>query len=343
MPTTVPITQKDVARACGVHPSTVCLALRDSPSIPEDTRKRIQNAALKMQYQPNAAARDLAFLRSEKREMGLLPLAWVSQERRKDFWRTDVEGRLFFEAASRRAADLGYYLDEFWAKEPGMRSQRLIQVITARGIQGVIFPVHRSFDCSLNWAAWEEFAQISFNDLRASEWFDVVCPDYYHNADLVLELVKWDGSVRIGLVLGEDFDRATSGLPRSCFLRRQSDLPAELRIPSCQFPSEPEAARSRVRAWFLENRLDVVVCCDNEARGLISECCPGADIVPLIACPGGNGVNQRAAEIAGTAVDYVVEKIRRFKKGSGGITQTHLLKGKWGAAFHDVANLSPGV
>lgn len=324
----VPVTQRDVARACGVHPSTVCLALRDSPSIPAETRKRIQEVALQLQYQPNAGARDLAFLRSEKRQMGSLPLAWINQEARKDFWRVDPGGRVFFEAASRRAADLGYYLDEFWAREPGMRVERLVQVVAVRGIQGVVFPTHHSFDCALNWSAWEEFAQISFNDLRASEWFDVVCPDYYHNADLVLQAVRWDGSARVGLVLGEDFDRATSGLPRSCFLRRQYDLPAHARIPSCQLPSDPVMAAARITAWFLEHRPDVVICRDRDAQILVSPCCPGADVIPLISGVQGNGVNQRGAEIASTAIDCLVEKIRRFKKGSGGVTQSHLLKGR---------------
>ena len=327
-----PITQRDVARACGVHPSTVCLALRDSPAIPAETRKRIQETALKLQYQPNAAARDLSFLRNDKRESNLLPLAWVSQELRRDFWREDPEGKVFFEAAARRAAELGYYLDEFWALEPGMRTARLTQVIAARGIQGVVIPVYRSFDSTLNWANWEEFAQISFNDLRASEWFDVVCPDYYHNADLVLESLRWDDSSRIGLVLGEDFDRATSGLPRSCFLRRQIELPAAARIPSCQMPGDAALARTKLAAWFAERRPEVVVCRDSFASGLVRECCPGAEVLPLIAGLSGSGVDQRPAEIAAMAVDYLTEKIRRFKKGSGGVTQSHLLKGQWKGA-----------
>ena len=42
---TTPVTQRDVAAACKVHPSTICLALNNSPSIPLVTRQRIRAVA----------------------------------------------------------------------------------------------------------------------------------------------------------------------------------------------------------------------------------------------------------------------------------------------------------
>jgi DNA-binding LacI/PurR family transcriptional regulator len=50
---------KDVARAAGVSHSTVSRALAHSPLIPEATRRRVERAAHKLGYTPNAMARGL--------------------------------------------------------------------------------------------------------------------------------------------------------------------------------------------------------------------------------------------------------------------------------------------
>jgi LacI family transcriptional regulator len=132
----IPITQRDVAEACGFHPSTVCLALKNSPSIPAETRRQIQGVAEKLGYQPNVAARNLALLRSDRKSGGSLPIAWINQEVRRDHWRTDVEARVYFEAARARAGETGYHLEEIWTHEPGMTPPRIVQILRARGIEG---------------------------------------------------------------------------------------------------------------------------------------------------------------------------------------------------------------
>ncbi|HYD82576.1 MAG TPA: helix-turn-helix domain-containing protein, partial [Opitutus sp.] len=149
-----PITQRDVARACGVHPSTICLALKNSPSIPLATRLKVQAAAEELGYRPNVAARNLALLRGDKSGAGSLPIAWLNQEAERNHWRTDPEARPAFDRARARAAELGYHLEEIWTREPGMTVGRLVQIVRARGIQGVLFPVHRAFDYSLVTPAW---------------------------------------------------------------------------------------------------------------------------------------------------------------------------------------------
>src|SRR5687768_12432119 len=107
-----PITQRDVAQACGLHPSTVCLALKNSPSIPLATRLRIQAVATDLGYQLNVAARNLALLRNEKKVADNFPLAWINQEPRADHWRTNPEARVLFDGARRRASESGYHLEE---------------------------------------------------------------------------------------------------------------------------------------------------------------------------------------------------------------------------------------
>ena len=56
---TVPISIKDIARAAEVSPGTVSRALRDSPRVHPETKKRIQAIAEEMGYVPNTIARSL--------------------------------------------------------------------------------------------------------------------------------------------------------------------------------------------------------------------------------------------------------------------------------------------
>jgi Transcriptional regulators len=70
------VTIKDIAQAAGVSFSTVSKALRDSPLVTPETKRRIIAIAREMGYQPNIAARRLVSKRS-----GAVGVVWPSIER----------------------------------------------------------------------------------------------------------------------------------------------------------------------------------------------------------------------------------------------------------------------
>lgn len=329
MPATTPITQRDVAQACGLHPSTVCLALKNSPSIPEATRRRIHQVAEELGYCPNVAARNLALLRGERKSAALLPLAWVNQERRRDHWKSDPEARVYFEAARRRAAEAGYHLEEVWTREPGMTAPRLIQILQARGVEGVMFPAHRSFDFALLGHGWDAFAMVGFNDHRLAEWVDAVCPDYYRNANLALRRLSQLGFSQPGLVASAHFDAASNGLVRSAFLRHQADQPESSRVPVC-FCAEDEAGEALV-AWAAAYQPDVVLCPEYEWCEIGRAALPELEWIQLgaVNAMGETCVDAGAGEIAAAAVDALVEKVRRFERGFRGTTRLQTIGGTW--------------
>ncbi len=326
-----PITQRDVAHACGVHPSTICLALKNSPSIPEETRRRVQLMAQELGYQLNAAARNLALLRTEKKTSGSLPIAWINQENRRDHWRVDPPARVYFQAAQLRAGELGYHLEEIWTKEPGMNAARVAQIAGARGIEGVVFPVHRSFDFSLISPAWKEFSMVGLNDHRLAEWVDVVCPDHHRNAEMILRQIDRLDCTRVGLVLSARFNAASRGLMHGCFQSYQGELAPANRIPA-YFQAEglqPDCAG--FDAWLREYQPEVVVCGD---AALVSYARSAGFSALWIGLDGAalsfdGGIDDAAGEVAVAAIDYVVEKMRRFEKGLRETTCMHLLKGGW--------------
>jgi DNA-binding LacI/PurR family transcriptional regulator len=61
----VPVSIKDIAQAANVTPGTVSRALRDSPRVNLETKKRIQRLADEMDYTPDAQARSLVIGRTQ--------------------------------------------------------------------------------------------------------------------------------------------------------------------------------------------------------------------------------------------------------------------------------------
>ena len=61
----MPVSIKDIAEAANVTPGTVSRALRDSPRVHPNTKKRIQHLAEEMGYTPDAQARSLVMGRTQ--------------------------------------------------------------------------------------------------------------------------------------------------------------------------------------------------------------------------------------------------------------------------------------
>jgi DNA-binding LacI/PurR family transcriptional regulator len=61
----VPVSIKDIAQAANVTPGTVSRALRDSPRVNSETKRRIQQLADEMGYTPDAQARSLVIGRTQ--------------------------------------------------------------------------------------------------------------------------------------------------------------------------------------------------------------------------------------------------------------------------------------
>jgi DNA-binding LacI/PurR family transcriptional regulator len=61
----VPVSIKDIAQAANVTPGTVSRALRDSPRVNPETKRRIQHLAEEMGYTPDAQARSLVIGRTQ--------------------------------------------------------------------------------------------------------------------------------------------------------------------------------------------------------------------------------------------------------------------------------------
>src|SRR5690242_15489714 len=118
-----------IAKRSGFSRTTVSLALRNHPKIPEETREKIKTVAKEMGYRPNPMVSVLmSQLQKSKKQQSTIGFLISSQNLQQ--WRREngLEMELF-EGARKRAADLGYELEPFSVAESGMTSQRLNKIL----------------------------------------------------------------------------------------------------------------------------------------------------------------------------------------------------------------------
>lgn len=132
------LNMQKVAEAAGVSKSSVSLALRDDPRLAAGTRRRIQEVATQMGYRKNPIVASLmAQLRVSHTPKFHANIALINCSSNRTIF--DLHPYDEFRRGIRERADkAGYGLEEFWAEEPGVKPTRLIQILEARSIKGVI-------------------------------------------------------------------------------------------------------------------------------------------------------------------------------------------------------------
>ncbi|MEY5027606.1 MAG: hypothetical protein RLZZ244_3134 [Verrucomicrobiota bacterium] len=128
-----------VAAEAGVSKNTVSLALRGSPRISSETRRRVEQAAAAVGYRRNAA---VGCLMAELRRAGsarfAATLALLNANEDRNAFSQHPTLPVYVAGARRRAAALGYGLDEFWLHDPDISGRRLASILRARGIRGAL-------------------------------------------------------------------------------------------------------------------------------------------------------------------------------------------------------------
>jgi len=131
------VTLKMIALKAGVHTTTVSLALKDHPSLPETTRNRIKALAEEMGYTRDPLLSALVAYRTNNRllvKQGVL--AWV------DIWTTPGGARAryaeLWQGAFDHAQKLGWKLEAFRPLHEGRTLPQFSRILRARGIDGLI-------------------------------------------------------------------------------------------------------------------------------------------------------------------------------------------------------------
>lgn len=247
------VTLADVARKAGVHVTTVSLALRNNRRLPEPTRQRLQALAKRMGYAPDPFLRALVAYRDRNSHRRNPPtLAYVTNWNSRWGWRRTTAHPDFYAGAASKAAELGFQLEHFWLREPGLTHGRLSHILYARGISGVIIASHvREFDLALQFD-WSQFSAVKIDYFPHQPQLHNVTNNQLQIVRLAMRKVIGAGYRRIGMVMDEGYDITVDRLWSAGFLWEQQGLKPRERIPPLMGPGGFEA-------WYREHRPEVIL------------------------------------------------------------------------------------
>ena len=335
-------TQGDIAKAAGVHNTTVSLALRNSPAIPEATRRRIQELAEKMGYHPDPALRALVAYRNGRVKRDRVEvIAYITGATSKT-----GEGRAdeqFYRGAQRRAEHFGYQLERFSSGEGGMSGRRLSDMLYHRGITGVIAASHRDGGQSLVDFDWSRVAAVKFGALPGLPALHRVIDDPRGAIRLAFERITAAGYRRIGCMLPAAWDAWDEGLSFSReIMRAQAELPSGQRLPIFfhgeDAPGRKGAAPSdlaRLATWLNHHRPEVVLgsCFGAELLGRAGVVIPDdlrfADLFLEGAEGRVAGVRQNRERVGELAVELLAAQKQENLLGAPAVPTTTTVESIW--------------
>jgi DNA-binding LacI/PurR family transcriptional regulator len=329
-----PVTMQMVADRAGLSRSAVSYALRGHPSIPPETRMRVETIAREMGYQRNAYISALMAQIHRKRISSEHPsIAWIVHERLDPHWvHGDYYGRVLHSAVEHAQA-LGYTIEVFTWGSAGMTEQRLGQILKARGIRGLVAAPVPEGERHLGRFPFHHFACCTIGYTLKEPQLHRVGIDYSQGMRLLWTRVRARGHQRIGLILSSAYDERTDYLNRGVCLALQSMGREEDMVPPLLLDTD-DPRFGDFRVWFRDHRPDAIITTfpetirrlleeNGEVRGPIIFMINHDRVAPLA------GILQPDDEIGATAIDLVINQIHRGAHGPPSSPNTTLLPYKW--------------
>ncbi len=323
-----------VADTVKVHLSTVSLALRNDPRLPEATRRKIHEAARKLGYTPNPLV-SLLLARVRRRNAGYRGmLAYVHTTPEGSPRIAGPVHRNYIEGARRRASALGYDLDEFFLG-PDLPPRRLQEMLHARHVLGLVIEHTPGDLCADRRLPFDitPFATASLGTPLAYPPIHYVANDQYMRAVLAGRELLALGYRRLGMVINGNFDCAMSHRCSAGFWAVQEYTPDLASLPICHLREDKPATLQR---WLDRHRPDVVLGTNQfifshlqklgiavpEALGWVH-----LDWVP--AFKNAAGVYGNSDQIGAAAVDLVVSQLHRGEAGPRAHAVNYFVPGTW--------------
>lgn len=242
------INQRDLARAAGVCPATISLALRNHPSIPEPTRAHIRKLAEKMGYQANPRVAELmGQIRRNRATHHLtesIALYWSDADQATVHGYTHLHQ--MEEAIRVHLRSQGYHLICCYHGETDGTPARIERMLQARGIRGLLLaPLIQLPHRHLKWK-WDSFSVVILGSGLWRPEFNRVRFNHAEEMGILLHHLHHRGFRRIGLVTDRLVDNRSQRAVSGGFFSR---IPPALRAANPLFESDGED-RSAFLAWL---------------------------------------------------------------------------------------------
>ena len=328
------VTLRDIAEEAQVSVMSVSLALRGQGRLLRSTRQRIQEIAKRLGYRPDPALSALVYHRNEAKDRTeFCTVAFLTSMPTRHGWRDVRYIREYYDGAYARAEKLGYHVEAFWTREPGMSAKRMQQILETRGIKGLLVgPVFdRTGSIDLE---WDQFCAVSL--CRNLIWpkINVVDHNHHHSMTLAWRELESRGYHRVGYAVGDMSEAITGYLWLATHLSEQlrSREPQPNLIPPLIAKELNHMAFLR---WFHKERPDVVVSPNISTLVWMRE--EGIAVpeevgfLHLEAEQSGpvSGICQHFDEVGATGVELLHNEILRSETGMPPVRQSIAIDGGW--------------
>ena len=327
------ISLKDIAERAGVSRMTVSCALRNSPRVRKETARHILKIASEMGYAPDPrVATVMAGVRGAKRKT-LEPIAWLNANQNARAYRDYTWLAPYRIGAAERCAELGYKLDEFWLREPGMTDRRMSSILLSRGIRGLVVCPAVLPDITHLRLEWRHFAAVSFETAVLLPRLHRVAPDYYYNILLALKMLRRIGYRRIGLFLHRQEERRSHHTYVAGLRYFQSGIPPEEQTRPLIYSPFDKAA---LFSWLDAEKPDVVlghhsmlVSWLTESGRRVPEDIGVAHLSLDGDCEDWAGIWQHKQRIGAQTAEQLISMIQNNRLGLPDLAYQTLVPGEW--------------
>lgn len=317
---------EDVARAAGVHQTTVSRALRNDPRITESVKQKVREAAERLGYRPNPLLSALGTLRRQRASSCYqASLAYIVK---------DGASGMHVVGAQAAAEQRGYKVEIFGIGKE-LTENRLNGILVARGIQGIIIgplpEAHGQFSLE-----WERYSTVVIEYSFTNPAFDRVVTNSFDTMNMTIRECRARGYRRLGVALMQVVDERNEGLLCASYALAQTRDPGLERLKPLIVPAWDKRA---FLAWFKRERPEVVISSNFflphieaclEELGLESPRDVG--LVNLNRYPDNpryTGVCQDAPAIGAMAARLAIEKLNHNERGIPSARMTMLTDGRW--------------
>jgi len=327
--------QRDIARALGVNQATVSLALRGDRSVSERTQRLVRETAARMGYRPNAYVSSLmTHIRSGRLPSEEGVIAVLVEARSEREWHRIESYKIFHDGVVQRASELGFRIECFFLRAPGMSDRVIDRILDARGIQAVVLAPPYRGNRALD-IRWERYACVGMGHSWEVQQFDRIANDHAQNVLLAFDELSRLGYRRIGMLLHDEAAVGGKGLKwLAGYLQAQNRLPQAQRIPL--FTSGGENGNlQKFKRWLHQYRPDVLLAITGwekaylDALGLrvpedIGMACLVRPRQSIFA-----GIDEKNEIIGATAIEFVASQIARNEFGVPQHPKLTLIDGRW--------------
>lgn len=324
------VTLRDIAAKAGISHAAVSLALKNSPEVSKETRRRVQKLARQMGYKADPMLSALSSYRMKVRPASFhATLAFINRFKSPAQYHLNPNYELYLLGARERAEAMGYKVEELdlatlggW---PGVQ-----RVLRARNCPGILLgPLDReeSLEGVMDFSP---YAVVAYGFSVVQPRFHVVTHAQVESVRLALRELRKLGFRRIGMISVYEHVKASHFL--AGYLLDQELGQGDEKIPPLRM-AKADLANPELVRWLEKYRIEAVL--DNNAfPGSVMEGrCPVGTRPWVVNLARGDkqqaGIDQQDKEIGSAGVGLLVQLIQSRELGIPEVRKVLLVDGVW--------------